>query len=34
MLTLDDQQTQARTWFEHLRDLICAEFEAIERAAG
>jgi len=26
--------TRAKTWFEHLRDLICAEFEAIEREAG
>ena len=34
MFQLDDQQTQARTWFEHLRDLFCAEFEAIEREAG
>ncbi|KQT31699.1 coproporphyrinogen III oxidase [Sphingomonas sp. Leaf412] len=34
MLTLDPQQSQARTWFEHLRDLICAEFEAIEREGG
>ena len=34
MPTLDPQQTEARTWFEHLRDLICAEFEAIEREAG
>lgn len=25
---------RAREWFEHLRDLICAEFEAIEREAG
>jgi len=25
---------RAKTWFEHLRDLICAEFEAIEREAG
>lgn len=33
-LTLDDQQQQARSWFEHLRDLICAEFTAIEREAG
>jgi coproporphyrinogen III oxidase len=24
----------ARTWFEGLRDLICAAFEAIEREAG
>jgi len=34
MTPLDAEQTQARTWFEHLRDLICAEFEAIEREAG
>lgn len=34
MPPLDDEQTTARTWFEHLRDLICAEFEAIEREAG
>src|ERR1700755_927210 len=34
MLTLDAEQTQARTWFETLRDMICAEFEAIEREAG
>lgn len=25
---------RARTWFEHLRNLICAQFEAIEREAG
>jgi len=25
---------RARTWFESLRDMICAEFEAIEREAG
>ena len=25
---------RAKTWFEHLRDQICAEFEAIEREAG
>ncbi len=34
MLTLDTEQTAARTWFESLRDRICAEFEAIEREAG
>lgn len=34
MLTLDDQQTAARHWFESLRDRICAAFEAIEREAG
>jgi coproporphyrinogen III oxidase len=33
-MQLDEQQSAARTWFEHLRDLICAEFEAIEREAG
>ncbi len=33
-LTLDNQQQQARTWFETLRDTICAEFESIEREAG
>lgn len=33
-MQLDEQQRTARTWFEHLRDLICAEFEAIEREAG
>jgi coproporphyrinogen III oxidase len=33
-MILDEQQTTARTWFEHLRDQICAEFEAIEREAG
>jgi coproporphyrinogen III oxidase len=31
---LDDQQEQARDWFESLRDRICAEFEAIESEAG
>ena len=25
---------RAKTWFEHLRDAICAQFEAIEREAG
>lgn len=34
MQPLDEQQSAARAWFEHLRDLICAEFEAIEREAG
>jgi coproporphyrinogen III oxidase len=33
-LNLDDQQSAARTWFEALRDRICAAFEDIERAAG
>lgn len=31
---LDDQQRAAQTWFRELRDLICAEFEAIEQEAG
>jgi coproporphyrinogen III oxidase len=34
MIQLDDQQQAARTWFESLRDRICAEFESIEREAG
>jgi coproporphyrinogen III oxidase len=34
MIELDDQQQAARTWFESLRDRICAAFEAIEREAG
>ena len=34
MPPLDPQQSAARTWFEHLRDLICADFVAIEREAG
>ena len=34
MTQLDPQQQAARTWFESLRDRICAEFEAIEREAG
>ncbi|NCP11331.1 MAG: oxygen-dependent coproporphyrinogen oxidase [Sphingomonadales bacterium] len=33
-LTLDPQQAQARSWFESLRDRICAEFESIEREVG
>jgi coproporphyrinogen III oxidase len=31
---LDTEQHSARTWFESLRDRICAAFEAIEREAG
>ncbi|MHA6721360.1 oxygen-dependent coproporphyrinogen oxidase, partial [Sphingomonas sp. RS6] len=34
MIELDDQQQRARTWFEALRDQICAAFESIERDAG
>jgi len=34
MPPLDPQQSAARTWFESLRDQICAEFERIEREAG
>jgi len=34
MISLDPQQQAARSWFESLRDRICAEFEAIEREAG
>ncbi len=34
MIEHDDQQLAARTWFESLRDRICAAFEAIEREAG
>ena len=34
MILLDAEQAAARTWFEHLRDLICAEFVEIEREAG
>ncbi|WP_457312048.1 oxygen-dependent coproporphyrinogen oxidase [Sphingomonas sp. UYAg733] len=33
-IELDGEQAQARGWFEQLRDLICAEFESIEREAG
>jgi len=29
-----DATARARAWFEHLRDEICAAFEAIEREAG
>ncbi len=31
---MTDRKQQARSWFESLRDRICAEFEAIEREAG
>ncbi|HEX8388484.1 MAG TPA: oxygen-dependent coproporphyrinogen oxidase [Sphingomonas sp.] len=34
MPPLDDEQSAARRWFEELRDLICAEFTAIERENG
>ncbi len=34
MPPLDDQQQAARSWFESLRDRICAAFEEIEREAG
>ncbi|MDR6835075.1 MULTISPECIES: oxygen-dependent coproporphyrinogen oxidase [unclassified Sphingopyxis] len=34
MISLDPQQQTARSWFESLRDRICAEFEAIEAEAG
>ena len=33
-LVLDNRQQAARTWFDSLRDSICAAFEAIEREAG
>ncbi len=33
-LTLDHRQQTARTWFESLRDSICAAFQTIEREAG
>ena len=33
-MQLDTEQQTARTWFERLRDRICAAFEAIEREAG
>ena len=34
MIDLDEEQATARAWFESLRDMICAEFESIEREAG
>lgn len=33
-VSMDPQQSAARTWFESLRDRICAEFEAIEAESG
>ncbi len=33
-LSIDPQQQAAKDWFEHLRSMICGEFEAIEREAG
>ena len=33
-IALDPEQQRARTWFETLRDRICATFEAIERESG
>uniref|UniRef100_UPI0035CB5A88 oxygen-dependent coproporphyrinogen oxidase n=1 Tax=uncultured Sphingomonas sp. TaxID=158754 RepID=UPI0035CB5A88 len=33
-MQLDPEQATCRTWFERLRDQICAEFTAIEREAG
>ncbi len=33
-IPMDSQQAAARTWFESLRDRICATFESIEREAG
>ncbi|MEO6114448.1 MAG: oxygen-dependent coproporphyrinogen oxidase [Sphingomicrobium sp.] len=34
MIPLDNQQQEARDWFELLQGRICAAFEAIEREAG
>jgi len=31
-MTLEDRKARARAWFEHLRDAICAAFEAVEDA--
>ncbi len=34
MIAMDHRRTAARSWFESLRDKICAEFVQIEREAG
>src|SRR4051812_5528879 len=34
MIAMDEEQAEARAWFESLRDRICAAFEEIEREAG
>jgi coproporphyrinogen III oxidase len=34
MIAMDEEQSEARAWFESLRDRICAAFEEIEREAG
>lgn len=33
-IALDEEQKQARSWFENLRDRICAAFEEIEQEVG
>jgi len=34
MIEVDHEQSEARAWFESLRDRICSEFEAIEAESG
>ena len=34
MTDFDDQQLAAQTWFQHLRDQLCAAFEALEDEHG
>jgi len=34
VIAMDEEQSEARAWFESLRDRICAAFEEIEREAG